>query len=257
MAIPYFIERVAETGSTQADALARVDAGTAVHGLVLTAARQTAGRGRGGHVWQSLEGNLFATLVLFPRRAVAEWGALSLVAALAAFTALRPTLPAAAVLQVKWPNDLLLNNKKVSGILVEVNSSNAEKPAAVIGIGINCQHHPAAGSTPYPTSDLKEAGGALHHPPAVLDAFLASFNVFYTRWEQEGFTTLAWQWQKIAKGVGEEVQLWLSESKAVSGIFNGITTDGALLLEMQAGVQRKFFNGNVKFNAEGLKAHGG
>src|SRR3954467_5637060 len=135
-------------GSTNAEALARARAGERGP-LWITAAAQSAGRGRRGNVWVSTPGNLFATLLLIPPSEPAVASQLSFVAALALHDAVAECAPQIGpLLKVKWPNDLLLGGAKLAGILIEAESDPAY--AVAIGIGVNCAAHPA--DTPYPAT---------------------------------------------------------------------------------------------------------
>ena len=129
-------------GSTNAEALARARAGERGP-LWVTAARQTAGRGRRGNAWTSEPGNLYASLLLTDRGAAAHLPELCFVVALAVRDAVggvqRRSLRAR--LKLKWPNDLLLDGAKLAGILIEAESVGGQTVAAA-GIGVNCAHHP-------------------------------------------------------------------------------------------------------------------
>src|SRR5262249_41147373 len=120
--------------------------------LWLTARRQMAGRGRRGRIWVSEPGNLYASLLLTGFAPIERAAELSFVAALAVYDAiLEAAVPVAKSLALKWPNDVLINFKKVAGILIEAEGANV-----VIGIGVNCSHHPSG--TMYPATDLVTEG---------------------------------------------------------------------------------------------------
>src|SRR5262249_7355107 len=141
-------------GSTNAEALALARAGECGP-LWLTAQQQTAGRGRRGRIWVSEPGNLFASLLLADPSPPARAPELSFVAALAVHDATATLLPGAASrLALKWPNDVLIDGKKFCGILVE-----GEGAAVVVGIGVNCMHHPVQAA--FPATDLAASGLAV------------------------------------------------------------------------------------------------
>ena len=124
-------------GSTNTEALALAQAGERGP-LWITARRQNAGRGRRGRVWVSEPGNLYASLLLSDPSPPDRAAELSFVAALAVHDAVTSLIARApARLSLKWPNDLLFDGKKFAGILIE-----GEGPAVVIGVGVNCAHHP-------------------------------------------------------------------------------------------------------------------
>jgi BirA family biotin operon repressor/biotin-[acetyl-CoA-carboxylase] ligase len=139
------IRTVAETGSTNADLL-ELARGGAEDGLWLRAVRQTAGRGRLGREWSSPEGNLYASTLVRLRPSDPPAASLALVAAVALQETVstflvagicQGTTDASATLVLKWPNDLLLADAKLSGILLERTGD-----AVIVGYGVNIAHHP-------------------------------------------------------------------------------------------------------------------
>src|ERR1700730_8885605 len=141
-------------GSTNAEALARAQAGER-GSLFIVPGRQSAGRGRRGRTWVSEPGNLYATLLVVDPAPVAASPQICFVAALALYDAVLDACAglAPARLKLKWPNDLLLDQAKVSGILVEGMTLVGGELAIAIGIGVNCAHHPV--DTPFPANDFK------------------------------------------------------------------------------------------------------
>src|SRR5262245_14511929 len=141
------------TGSTNTEACGLARAGERTP-LWITARQQTAGRGRRGNVWVSEPGNLYASLLL-PGIPQGKAGELAFVAGLGVFDAVAELAPRiAARLALKWPNDVLLGGAKLAGILIEAGDD-----WAVIGIGINCAHHPE--NTSQVATDLAAAGADL------------------------------------------------------------------------------------------------
>src|SRR5215813_12480691 len=131
-------------GSTNAEALRLASQGERGP-LWVTAARQSAGRGRRGRSWVSEPGNLFASLLLTEPAPPEHWPELSFVAALAIHDAIADLAPSVRPqLAVKWPNDLLLGEAKFAGILSEAEGAQT----VVVGIGINCTSHPSVSDYP-------------------------------------------------------------------------------------------------------------
>src|SRR5689334_13605441 len=175
MSLAFRIEQVAEIDSTNEACRLRAAAGEAA-GLVIRADRQTAGRGRRGRNWISPSGNLYASLLLRPSRPVSESAALGFAAVTAIGDVAEALLPATATVQHKWPNDLLINGRKASGLLLE-----AQPGFLVLGIGVNILSHPAG--TPYPATDLAAEGAAPITAQSLLERFLKSFAPLYEVWE--------------------------------------------------------------------------
>ena len=198
-------------GSTNAEALALARAGERGP-LWLTAATQSAGRGRRGSQWVSPAGNLHTTLLLSEPSPPAQAAQLSFVAALAvhdAVTACAPQL--GPLLKVKWPNDLLVGQAKVAGILIEGESEPVF--AVAIGIGVNCAAHPD--NTDYPATDLAAAGARV-----VSDALFAALSAAMERrlaqWNRgQGFGAIRADWLKRAAGLGEILRVRLPERQLV------------------------------------------
>ena len=226
-------------GSTNAEALALARAGERGP-LWITAATQTAGRGRRGRTWVSKPGNLYATLLLTEPSPPALAAQLSFVAALALHDAVARCAPQLGpALKVKWPNDLLLGLKKLAGILIE--GENAPALTVVIGIGVNCAHHPD--DTAFPATDLA-AAGALVSPEQMIVALAEAMQRRLTQWARgEGFAAIRADWLKRAAGLGEEVHVRLPE-REFSGLFQGLDDNGRLLVQ-QAGVVTPVTAGEV------------
>jgi BirA family biotin operon repressor/biotin-[acetyl-CoA-carboxylase] ligase len=200
--------------------------------LWITAATQSAGRGRRGNAWVSTPGNLFATLLLTEPSPPEAAPQLSFVAALALHDALAECAPQLGpLLKLKWPNDLLLGGAKLAGILIEGESDPAF--AVAIGIGVNCAAHP--GDTPYPATDLA-AAGALATPTHVLEALARTMNSRLEQWRRgEGFAAVRTDWLKRAAGLGQDIRVRLPE-RELSGRFQGLDEMGRLLLQAANGV---------------------
>lgn len=244
MSLAFRIEQVEETDSTNEACRLRALAGEPA-GLVIRADRQSAGRGRRGRSWSSPSGNLYASLLLRPQRPISEAAALGFVAVIAVGDAVESLLPPSAEVRHKWPNDLLVNGRKVSGVLLETQAGPDGRPDfLVLGIGVNLADHPAG--TSYPATDLRAEGAGLIAPQALLERLLAAFSPLYDVWEAEGFGALLPAWRRRAAGLGERIEVRL-EREAVSGIFRDLAPDGTLLLALADGSERRISAGDVYF----------
>lgn len=221
------ISTVAETGSTNADMLALATAG-ADEGSWLRAERQTAGKGRHGRVWVSPPGNLYATTLVRLRPADPPAATLALVASVALDEVTGMFLyERCSSLVLKWPNDLLLNDVKLSGILLERSGD-----AVVIGIGFNLMHHPELQDRP--TTSLA-AQGIVVEPATFLDALVEAFGRWLGRWRQEGLSPVRARWLKRAHPIGTALTANLPDGTSVQGLFDGLGPDGALTLRLASG----------------------
>src|SRR5580698_5478897 len=169
------LHHFATIGSTNTYALEQARQ-NAPHGSFYVADEQTAGRGRSDHSWQSNAGQgLYLSVLLRPELPMAEVIWLPLIAGLAAHNAIREVTALTA--DLRWPNDLLIENRKAGGILVEAQAESGRATAAVIGIGINLhqQRFPAGLSTPATSLDL-ETGRATSRQQLLI-ALLQSLHV--------------------------------------------------------------------------------
>ena len=181
----------------------------------------------------SRTGNLYASTLVRLRGGDPPAPTLALVSAVALEEALSVFLhpgKSRGGLQIKWPNDLLLDGAKVAGILLERSGD-----AVVIGFGVNCAHHP--GLTDRPTTSL--ADHSVSFDPAVLVETLAeSFARWLGRWRGEGITPVRARWLEGAHPAGTALTARLAHGEAVDGLFAGLDQDGALRLRLADGGSR-------------------
>jgi BirA family biotin operon repressor/biotin-[acetyl-CoA-carboxylase] ligase len=215
-----------EIDSTNAEALRLLRAGERGP-LWIAAERQSAGRGRRGRRWVSVPGNLHASLLLTDPGPAEHWPQLSFVAALAVHDAVVELAPEIRpMLELKWPNDLLLSGAKVAGILIE-GEGREEEGAVAIGIGINCTAHPAEAA--YPATDLA-AGGASVTAAALLAALSVKMSGRLAQWNSgNGFATIRADWLARAAGIGETIRVGLAD-RELAGRFEGLDDAGGLVL---------------------------
>lgn len=232
-------------GSTN-DEAKRLAREGAEDGTLVWAREQTGGRGRGGRGWVSPPGNLYISLVLRPECPAAQAAQLSFVAALGAGGALGAVLPPLVDLQYKWPNDVLLNGRKVAGILLEGESSGgAGFDWLVLGIGINVESHPAEAM--YPATSLRAEGATEATVETMLEGFARHFQSWVSRWLDEGFAPVREAWRERARGLGEAIRVRLPDTEA-SGTFLDLEPDGALLLGLADGTRQRIAAGDVYFS---------
>jgi BirA family transcriptional regulator, biotin operon repressor / biotin---[acetyl-CoA-carboxylase] ligase len=228
-------------GSTNSEAL-----GLARNGecgpLWITARTQTAGRGRRGRSWVSEPGNLYASLLLTDPAPPDRAAELSLVAALAVHDAIGARTPGVSRrLTLKWPNDVLIDGNKFAGILIE-----GEGVAVVIGIGVNCVHHPSG--TAFPATDLATAG--VRAPSETVFGMLsAAMLQRLALWNRGAdFAAIRADWLARAGGLGKPISVVTAEG-AVEGRFEGIDERGHLVVRLVDGNSRTVVAGDVTMAA--------
>lgn len=237
------IEAYDEIDSTNAEARRRAEAGEGGP-LWITAAVQTAGRGRRGRAWSTQRGNLAATLLMTIDLPPVEAAQVSFVAALAACD-LADTCLGAGAARLKWPNDVLVHGRKAVGILVESGSRPDGRLWLAVGIGVNLAHAP---------QDVERPAAALADhmsspPPQPLDALevlAARFEAWRRLWATQGFAPVAGGWTDRAHGLGERCEARLP-SRTLSGVAEGLDLDGALRLRLDDGSLERITAGDVFF----------
>jgi BirA family biotin operon repressor/biotin-[acetyl-CoA-carboxylase] ligase len=234
----WIVHRLEETASTNDDARIAAEKGVE-EGAVFWALRQTAGRGRRGRDWDSPEGNLYCSALLRPKLDPRQLGLYSFVAALAIGNVVREQVPQRHI-DLKWPNDVLVDGKKVSGILIEAGMG--DNPWLVVGMGINVRHSPA--QSLYPVTSLEAEGAVLPSLRYVLDRLLHFLGQYAKKLEDEGFEPLRQTWLAHARK-GEIIARLPRED--VVGTFADLDGEGNLRLILKDGTERTIHSGDVFF----------
>lgn len=227
-----------ETSSTNEEAR-RLPEGT--DNVAVQADTQTSGRGRMGRPWTSPAGNLYVSLcITLP--ALKDAGFYSFISAVSLAGALKELRPGLEI-RCKWPNDLLVGGKKISGILLETDG----RKKLVIGIGVNLVSYPSE-NVLYPVTSLMQEGGNAD-VSAVLSALVAHFDRWRKRFEKEGPAPVLKAWEEQAYGIGKPITVNLPD-KRLEGIFYGLDKDGCLLLNKDEEIIR-ITAGDVFFGTAG------
>lgn len=244
MSMSWPVHWLAEIDSTNEEARRRAQSG-ALSGQWIAARRQISGRGRLGRTWVSPEGNLYAT-ALFPwTDPVRAMTCIPFATALAVadtVTALAPE----AVFKLKWPNDVRCDGAKISGVLIETGEAQRGRWVAV-GIGINVRFTPEGlGQAATNLADLR--GDAVLEPEMVLQSLREAFARRLAE-AKLGFETILQAWLTRAEGLGETVRVTVN-GEPVSGVFQGLGEDGALLLLLPDGAVTPIRAGDVELIRE-------
>jgi BirA family biotin operon repressor/biotin-[acetyl-CoA-carboxylase] ligase len=222
------------TGSTNdhAKQLARKGAAS---GTVVWAHEQTAGRGRQGNVWVSSPGNLFMSMIVRPQIGGEHLGQLSFLSAVALANVLEKIIPPAAQINLKWPNDLLINQKKAAGILIETEN---KMPWAVVGVGVNISSAPPGAICLYDIG-VKTCGAG-----DILQLLAEEMQMLVKTWEKQGFASIRGAWLERAYKRGKEITARLPQ-ETLTGVFKGIDPAGALQLQMTDGTVKTINSAEV------------
>lgn len=202
---------------------------------------QNAGRGRRGRAWVSPPGNLYASLLLRPAVPPAEASQLSFVISLAVRDAVAGFVPAATV-ACKWPNDVLVDQAKVAGILLESRTGAIGLVDwVIVGSGINVANHPSL--VDYAATSL-HAHGATVDATACLAAYLRHVDHWYAAWRTDGFAAIRAAWLARAWRLGQSIRVRLGDD-VVEGRFDTLDASGALVLAEADGRARTISAGDV------------
>lgn len=231
------------TNATAAEAAAN----GAGEGTVIIAARQTGGHGRMQRVWNSPVGGLWFSIILRPEIAPEYAAQLTLLAGVAVNLALRQ-LYNTDKLMIKWPNDLLLNGKKVCGILSELQlDENGEIDYAVIGIGVNV----ALKEADFP-EDIRSCAVSLnaalsqnHTCDEVLTAVLNELATLYNRWLTDGSKAILPLWKRLNCTLGNAVKVKDNDQVIFTGVAATIDEQGALVVVNESGKAQTFDFGEI------------
>ncbi|MDR3687160.1 MAG: biotin--[acetyl-CoA-carboxylase] ligase [Coriobacteriia bacterium] len=229
-----------ETGSTNDDARALARAG-APEGSVVLAARQSAGRGRLGRTWISPDGGAYLSVVLRPAVAPVEAASLGLAVALGVVRGLE-TLGARPLL--KWPNDVLLGDGKLAGILLEMSAESDAVDWVIAGVGLNVRPPADAPRTPGAAylSDVAEHVGLARAMAAELDGIAEA----YEQWRSVGFPAMRGEYEARFALTGRQVRVRdLAGTVRAAGEVTGVDEGGRLLVRAQSGAVTPVVAGEV------------
>lgn len=222
-----------ESCASTNDEAARYARAGASHGTIVIAERQEAGRGREGRAWSSPSGGLYFSAIMRPPLPLADVPPITLAIGIAVCDAARAFGAPAAL---KWPNDVLIGDKKLAGVLVETQSQGGRLDSVIVGIGVNL------GSVP------EEVAGRAIALEIDREAFIAELIAQLERWVDRyvsrGLDSIIPSWQqRMAPGLSARATI---DGAALSGELAGIDLDGSLLLRDDTGKVHRVRSGDVE-----------
>lgn len=235
------LEHFSELDSTNEEARRRALGGERGP-LWIRADRQGAGRGRRGRAWISEPGNLFITGLYVLDASAGDAAKLSFAAALSVADLIEEAAPGLGP-RLKWPNDVLVEAKKICGILLESGTAPGGGLWLAVGIGVNLSHHPDDAERP---ATSLAAHGVRIEPSHAGERLAHHFDTWLSRWQTSGFAPIRDAWLARAHGLGERCTARL-ETETVEGIFADLMPDGALRLDLADGTRRLISAGDVFF----------
>jgi BirA family biotin operon repressor/biotin-[acetyl-CoA-carboxylase] ligase len=234
-----------ETDSTNLQACRLGDQG-GVDGLVVIADRQSAGKGRMGRQWASPGAvNLYASVLLRPQIMPFEAPRLTFLSAVAVCRAIEACCGARA--RVKWPNDVLIEGRKVAGLLNEMSAETDRVNYVVLGIGVNLNMSEAQfpPDLRYPATSLALSSGRLVSRLDFTRALLQQLDELYRIFSEAGSEPIMAAWSELCEMIGQDVAVAAGE-QSLSGTMVGLGEDGALLLRTAAGKIESVYAGDVR-----------
>ena len=212
---------------------------TLTEGMAVLARQQTKGRGRQGRYWQSEpDDGMYLSVALQPNRPRQEWPTLSFVAALSLLQALEglcPSLP----LGLKWPNDVLTRDKKLSGLLLE-----AQGDFVILGCGVNLKNAPHVPDMIFPPTDVEAETGVTLAPEKVANAFLSRLQAHYQNWQQAGFSAHYSLYKQHLLFQGAPITVRQTHG-TLEGVLVDVAIDGTLSLQLDDGTIQPITTGDV------------
>ena len=229
----YTIYDYLELESTNDLAMQLLNNNNLKHNEIILARKQTIGRGRYGKRWVSPSGNLYFSLIIDKKDNLATMSNLAFLSIVALGNTLIK-LDNNINIQYKWPNDLIKDNKKIAGILLESSKFNS----IIIGIGINIVSYP---------KDIEYDAGKLGIKIRIEDLLtkiIDNFDILYNKWIDFGFTPIKNQWIEKAYNLNKVTCVNLNNKK-ITGIFQDIDDQGNLVLRLDDGSLKLISSGEV------------
>ncbi|GMQ90401.1 MAG: biotin--[acetyl-CoA-carboxylase] ligase [Gammaproteobacteria bacterium] len=221
---------VRDTVDSALEEAKRLATAGAEEGTLVWAREQTAGHGRFGRTWESAPGNLYCSLILRPEDAPATAAQLVYVAAVSLGEAIASLVSPRVELRYRWPNDILLWDAKVGGILLEPCQTRADMlDWLILSLAVNVKRHPIEAE--FVATSMQAEGCPNASEIDLLQAFTRCFLSWANRWGEEGLAPVRKAWFQRADGIGQPIEVEL-EQETVKGTFEKLDDDGALVMAL-------------------------
>ncbi len=213
----------------------------------VTADEQTAGRGRRERVWHSAPGEgLYLSVLLRPEIEASKIPLLSLLVAVAVAETIQQIGISDLKLDIKWPNDVLLNARKISGILIESTSTPNEAPRFIVGIGVNLNHSSFPPELSEIATSLKMEFDQHFNVASFRNALLDRLAFWYEELRQNRPRKILQRWQELSSYAHGRQVVVLFDHEEVRGETVGLNDSGALQLQTSSGEIRTILAGEIK-----------
>jgi len=216
----------------------------AAEGTLVIAEEQTAGRGRMTRTWHSPKGTgIWMSLILKPDLPPFKAPQFTLIAAVAVAEAIQETTGLTP--EIKWPNDLLLNGKKITGILTELQADSDRIRSIIMGIGMNVNQQSFPAELENIATSLAIEKGAPIARAKLVQAILKNMEMHYKDYVENGFGSIKEKWESFAVSIGRQI-IARTVNGSVRGKALGITEDGVLKLEDEEGVIHSIYSADIE-----------
>ena len=213
-------------------------------GTLIIAERQSAGKGRLGRKWFSPAGGIWLSIILYPQLSPSYISRITLMTAVAVVKAIKICTQIES--QIKWPNDVLINEKKVCGILTEMSAELDIINWVVVGIGINVNidHREFPEDIQKNTISLKETSGKEISRVKLAQTFLQEFEKYYEILKGREFSSILKEWKLYSHTLGKKIKVDMGE-KIITGEAMDINESGALILKKEDGELVEIISGTI------------
>lgn len=232
---------ISKTGSTNEDAKKLAQQG-APHGTLVLAEKQEKGKGRLKRPWISPQGGIWLSIILRPDLSPEQAPKLTMLSAVAVADVIREGIDLEAF--IKWPNDILIEGKKVCGILTEMSAEIDMVNYVIIGIGINVNNTAFPQELENKSTSLKLSKGEIIPRADFLAAVLEKFEYYYKVFEARGFEEVLKKWRLLCGNLGKPVRIF-GRNDSFEGVALDIDEDGALLVKKDDGSVIRVLSGDV------------
>jgi len=236
----FFFEKLDSTNTTALELSEKTSDGT-----VVLADSQNKGRGRLGRIWISPSGvNIYMSVILKPKIRTKDSSLITLMSAVACVTALKNVTGMS--ITTKWPNDLMINNKKVGGILTELKSQKQTITSAIVGIGINVNtdFHEFPEEVKQKATSLQKEAGVLYQREPIVANILDEMNRWYKTLITLEKETILRAWESLNSTIGREVMI-VTPRETLTGTAESIDNEGMLLLRLPSGESKRIDSGDL------------
>jgi BirA family biotin operon repressor/biotin-[acetyl-CoA-carboxylase] ligase len=213
-------------------------------GTIIIAEKQSAGKGRLGRKWFSPAGGIWLSIILYPQLPPFSISRITLMTAVAVVKAIKMCTQIEP--QIKWPNDILINEKKVCGILTEMSAELDIINWVVVGIGINVNidHQKFPEDIQANTISLKEVSGKEVLRVKLAQTFLQEFEKYYDKLRRKEFSSILKEWKLYSHTLGRKIRVDMGE-RIITGEAVDINEEGALVLKKEDGERVEIISGTV------------